>query len=174
MIAILGLLILLGLQSTIGQFFNYVNVTSNDLNFTGKDPAYKYDVILKNVHEQIGYKVYLSQLLFQDSIENPYKLKDDQLPQYLGYLLRIKTIIHINFPVGYEHESISRNVKVLYYTAIGKFRFIKSFLYNIFLTTVYFDIEATVSPPIIYRVFKYFFEIIVEKDAVKLVTKKIV
>lgn len=133
----------------------------------------KYDVIYKNAVDKVGDKIYVTPLLYEANEENPFKLDTRKLPVDLSFPLKTKTIVNIKMPEGYEVESMPENVKIMYNDNVGYYKHISNYANGVISTVATFDLTTSVIQPGGYVAFKKFFEAIVEKDAQKIVLKKI-
>lgn len=133
----------------------------------------KYDVKYKNAVDNVGDKIYVTPLLYEANEENPFKLETRKLPVDLSFPVKTKTIVNIKMPEGYEVESMPENVKIMYNDNVGYYKYMASYANGVISTVATFDLSISVIQPDGYVAFKKFFEAIVEKDAQKIVLKKI-
>ncbi|MFB0903734.1 MAG: DUF3858 domain-containing protein [Nonlabens sp.] len=96
-----------------------------------------------------------------------------KLPLDLSFPYKTKTIVNIKIPEGYEVESIPESIKAVYNDTIGYYKYVTRNQGNMISTVATFNLDVSVIQPKDYPVFKKFFEAIVEKDAQKIVLKKI-
>lgn len=133
----------------------------------------RYDVKYKNAVDNVGDKIYVTPLLYEANEENPFKLETRKLPVDLSFPVKTKTIVNIKMPEGYEVESMPENVKIMYNDNVGYYKYMSSYANGVISTVATFDLSTSVIQPDGYVAFKKFFEAIVEKDAQKIVLKKI-
>lgn len=141
---------------------------SDDLYIT-----YDYNITYKNGIDKIGDNLYITPLLYESNVENPFKLKTRELPLDLSYPIETKTIVNIDIPDGYVAASVPESVKFVYNTDRGFYKYVTKVIGQKITTIATFKLNQSVILPKDYVALKDFFESIVEKDAEKIVLKKI-
>jgi transglutaminase-like putative cysteine protease len=149
------------------------NVIVEGLENVDSDLTYKYDIKFKNAFDKVGDNIYITPLLYEANEESPFKLETRKLPLDLSFPYKTKTIVNIKIPEGYEVESIPESIKAVYNDTIGYYKYVTRNQGNMISTVATFNLDVSVIQPKDYPVFKKFFEAIVEKDAQKIVLKKI-
>lgn len=149
------------------------NVIVEGLENVNSDLTYKYDIKFKNAFDKVGDNIYITPLLYEANEESPFKLETRKLPLDLSFPYKTKTIVNIKIPEGYEVESIPESIKAVYNDTIGYYKYVTRNQGNMISTVATFNLDVSVIQPKDYPVFKKFFEAIVEKDAQKIVLKKI-
>jgi hypothetical protein len=149
------------------------NVIVEGLENVDSDLTYKYDIKFKNAFDKVGDNIYITPLLYEANEESPFKLETRKLPLDLSFPYKTKTIVNIKIPEGYEVESIPESIKAVYNDTIGYYKYVTRNQGNMISTVATFNLDVSVIQPKDYPAFKKFFEAIVEKDAQKIVLKKI-
>jgi hypothetical protein len=149
------------------------NVIVEGLENVNSDLTYKYDIKFKNAFDKVGDNIYITPLLYEANEESPFKLETRKLPLDLSFPYKTKTIVNIKIPEGYEVESIPESIKAVYNDTIGYYKYVTRNQGNMISTVATFNLDVSVIQPKDYPAFKKFFEAIVEKDAQKIVLKKI-
>lgn len=148
------------------------DVKVDDMNSTNEYLNYSFDVVYKDAVDEIGDKLYITPLLFEANEENPFSLPRRNLPLDLSYPLEVKTIVNLAIPDGYEVESMPQSVNYVYLNK-GYYKYITKISNNIITTVATFNMDTSVVLSIDYKAFRDFYASVVEKDAEKIVLKKI-
>jgi hypothetical protein len=149
------------------------NVIVEGLENVDSDLTYKYDIKFKNAFDKVGDNIYITPLLYEANEESPFKLETRKLPLDLSFPYKTKTIVNIKIPEGYEVESIPESIKAVYNDSVGYYKYVTRIQGSAISTVATFNLDTSVIQPKDYPAFKKFFEAIVEKDAQKIVLKKI-
>ncbi|KQC31948.1 hypothetical protein AAU57_00385 [Nonlabens sp. YIK11] len=138
-----------------------------------KPVEFSYQIAMDGAAEKIGDKIYISPLLNESNIENPFKMEDRKLPIVLGYPLSTKTFVTFEIPDGYEVASLPESIKYEYNNGRGSYQFLTSSRSNVVTVSANFEMNDLEVLPGDYPQWKDFFTAIVAKDAEKIVLKKI-
>lgn len=157
-------------NDNVGLEVNDVKV--DHMNSTEEYLNYSYDVVYKDAVDDIGDKLYITPLLFEANEENPFTLPRRNLPLDLAFPMEIKTIVNIEIPEGYEVETMPQSVNYLYLNK-GYYKYITKVSNNTITTVATFNMDTSVVLSIDYKAFRDFYASVVEKDAEKIVLKKI-
>ncbi|GAK92900.1 hypothetical protein JCM19298_3388 [Nonlabens ulvanivorans] len=157
-------------NDNVGLEVNDVKV--DHMNSTEEYLNYSYDVVYKDAVDDIGDKLYITPLLFEANEENPFTLPRRNLPLDLAFPMEIKTIVNIEIPEGYEVETMPQSVNYLYLNK-GYYKYITKVSNHTITTVATFNMDTSVVLSIDYKAFRDFYASVVEKDAEKIVLKKI-
>ncbi|EAS21013.1 hypothetical protein BBFL7_01906 [Flavobacteria bacterium BBFL7] len=144
----------------------------DDMHSTNQYLNYSFDVVYKDAIDEIGDKLYITPLLFEANEENPFSLPRRNLPLDLSFPVEVKTLVNLEIPDGYEVESMPQSVNYVYLNK-GYYKYITKFSNNIITTVATFNMDTSVVLSIDYKAFRDFYASVVEKDAEKIVLKKI-
>lgn len=147
--------------------------TMENMDEVDKPMNISYNGIYRNGINKIGDKLYITPLLYDAHDENPFKLEKRTLPLDLGFPVERKTIVNFRIPEGYEVESIPESVKLEYNEGAGSYTYYVKKQGNIISTVATFSLNVVKIQPESYEPFKNFFISIVDKDAERIVLKKI-
>ncbi|BAO54379.1 DUF3857 domain-containing protein [Nonlabens marinus] len=153
--------------------FEIKNLEMMDLKNPEKPVGAKFNVTLKNAAEAIGDKIYVTPLLNELTDENPFKLEDRQFPIDFVYPRGSKTIVNIDLPEGYAVESLPESAQYVYGDNVGVYKYTVSQNGNRISVMSDYTMNGTTVIPNDYKFWKQFFTSIVDKDAEKIVLKKI-
>ena len=129
---------------------------------------FKYD----NAIEQIGDKLYFSPLFFLTLEENPFKEDSRDYPIDFVYPGVNKYIINIKLPEGYVVESLPQSGKAQFNGANGDFTYLARQNGKLLQFTMSFKMNKILILPEEYQDFKTFYQMMLDKQAEKVVLKK--
>lgn len=132
----------------------------------------KYDFETDHGIEEVGGKIFVSPLFFLQTKENPFKSEDRKYPVDFGYVYRNQTMISFVVPDGYEIESLPEN-NMSTLGDMGSYKYLVSQSGRAVQLSVDFSINRAVIAESDYADLKSFFEFMVEKEAEKIVLKKV-
>ena len=132
-----------------------------------------YDYQLDSGIEEIGENLYFSPLLFLASDENPFKQEERLYPIDITFPRNIKYMVNIMLPDGYAVESLPKSEASEFNAGQGKFSYIIKENGKFLQITLHLDLNMQLVLASDYQYFKEFYNLIVEKQAEKVVLKKI-
>jgi hypothetical protein len=147
--------------------------TMENMDEVNKPMNITYTGIYKNGINKIGDKLYITPLLYDSNDENPFKLEKRTLPLDLSFPVETKTIVNLSIPEGYEVESLPESVKFSFDEGVGSYTYFVKQQGNIISTVATFTISALKIQPESYEPFRNFYISIVDKDAEKIILKKV-
>jgi len=149
------------------------NIQFENLKTLYKPVTLKYDFETTDRVEEIGGKLYITPLLFLTTKESPFTLETRNYPVDFKFPRKIRNIINIEIPEGYEVESIPETVNFGFGQKLGSFRFQISNTGN----KIQLSTELSINNPVIdsseYENLKGFYQLFIEKENEKVVLKKI-
>jgi len=148
------------------------NIEVEDLNIPIKPVLLSYEYELKEALEEIGGSYYFSPLLFLKIKETPFKLQTRNYPIDLDYPTSRKYMVNIMLPEGFQVESLPENQKLQYNSTEGEFTYLIRENGSMLQMIITLDLNNTLILPENYEQFKQFFELLVNKQAEKIVLKK--
>ena len=129
---------------------------------------YKYD----NAIEQIGSKLYFSPLLFLASEENPFKQEDRSYPIDFVYPNASKYIVNVMLPEGYVVDELPQNAKTEFNAEDAMFSYLVRQNGKMIQFTMDLKLNKTLIAPSEYEIFKQFYQMMIDKQAEKVVLSK--
>ncbi|NDI97734.1 DUF3857 and transglutaminase domain-containing protein [Flavobacterium sp. LaA7.5] len=156
----------------------YNNIIVNDFKLSNVDDVSKpineeYDFTTDNETEFIGGKIYLNPLLFLTAKENPFKQEKREYPVDFVFPMQQKSIILLNLPKGYIVESLPKPVNVVMEENIGEFKYNIAVINNQLQVAITYSINYAIIPQTYYTTLKDFYRSMIEKQAEKVVLKKV-
>ncbi|MFD0862758.1 DUF3857 domain-containing protein [Sungkyunkwania multivorans] len=139
----------------------------------GKPMIESFDFYKEDEIETIGDKLYFAPLFHLREEENPFKLEKREYPVDFAFPREFKYMVHIKIPEGYEAESVPESTAIALPDNLGVFRYSIKKSANSILLNVNTTINAAVVGPVYYASLKEFYNKIVEKQAERVVLKKI-
>ena len=148
------------------------NIEVEDMNIPINPVLLSYEYELKEALEEIGGSYYFSPLLFLKIKETPFKLQTRNYPIDLDYPTSRKYMVNIMLPEGFQVESLPENQKLQYNSTEGEFTYLIRENGSMLQMIITLDLNNTLILPENYEQFKQFFELLVNKQAEKIVLKK--
>ena len=149
------------------------NIEVKDVNIPVKPVLLSYEYQLDEALEEIGDSYYFSPLLFLKIEESPFKLQTRKYPIDLNFPTSRKYMVNIMLPEGFQVESLPENQKLQYNNTEGAFTYLIRENGSMLQMVITFDLNNTLILPVNYEQFKQFFELVVSKQAEKIVLKKV-
>ncbi|MEO8772843.1 MAG: transglutaminase domain-containing protein [Gelidibacter sp.] len=134
---------------------------------------YVYDYHLKSSIEQIGDKVFMTPMLFFAPKENPFKQDSREYPIDFIYAFNDSYIINVMLPDGYVVESLPESSVIQFQGNSGEFKYIAQANGKMLQFRIALNLNQSFILPSEYADFKQFYQIMTEKQAEKVVLKKI-
>ncbi|WP_164549870.1 DUF3857 domain-containing protein [Nonlabens ponticola] len=153
--------------------FKIDSLEVENMNKPGKPLNVSCNVTYENAVEQIGDKIYLTPLLHEALSENPFKLESRTLPIDLVYPQQTNVIINVNIPEGYEIASMPDNTQYNFNNGIASYKMVAQETNNRISINAQFTMTQNNVLPKDYSSWREFFSAIVDKDAEKIVLKKV-
>ncbi|MFL0354261.1 DUF3858 domain-containing protein [Xanthomarina sp. GH4-25] len=149
------------------------NIEVEDMNVPVKPVLLSYEYQLDEALEEIGDNYYFSPLLFLKIKESPFKLQTRKYPIDLNFPTSRKYMVNIMLPEGFQVESLPENVKLEYNSNEGEFTYLIRENGSMLQLVITLNLNNTLILPTNYEQFKQFFELVVNKQAEKIVLKKV-
>ncbi|PWK21030.1 DUF3857 domain-containing protein [Xanthomarina spongicola] len=149
------------------------NIEVADMNIPIKPVLLSYEYQLDEALEEIGDSYYFSPLLFLKIEESPFKLQTRKYPIDLDFPTSRKYMVNIMLPEGFQVESLPENEKLQYNNTEGEFTYLIRENGTMLQMVITLDLNNTLILPTNYEQFKKFFELVVSKQAEKIVLKKV-
>lgn len=149
------------------------NIELEGLNVSIKPVLLSYEYDLDEALEEIDGSYYFSPLLFLKTKESPFKLQSRKYPIDLNFPTARKYMVNIMVPDGFQVESLPENLKLQYNDTEGEFTYLIKENGSMLQLVIMLDINKTLIMPDNYQEFKKFFEMVVNKQAEKIVLKKV-
>jgi hypothetical protein len=149
------------------------NIEVDDMNIPVKPVLLSYEYQLDEALEKIGDAYYFSPLLFLKIKESPFKLQTRKYPIDLNFPTSRKYTVNIMLPEGFQVESLPENEKLQYNSTEGEFTYLIRANGSMLQLVITLDLNNTLIMPANYQQFKEFFELLVNKQAEKIVLKKV-
>jgi hypothetical protein len=144
-----------------------------NLDTTGVDLKYSYNVEISNKVEQAGDLLFFNPMLFDGYEKNPFSLEKREYPVEYAYPIYEVVVINVIIPDGYQVESLPKSIKV---TALGnncQFTYKSGVHDNKIMVSSVLQINQNIILSANYSEIKGFFESVVAKHLEKVVLKKI-
>lgn len=132
-----------------------------------------YNYQLNDGVDEIGGNLYFSPLFFLATKESPFKLDERQYPIDFVFPFEDKYIINIMLPENYQVESLPKSEAFEFNNNDAKFTYIIKENGKFLQLTITFEMNSSFINPTDYKLFKDFFEKIVEKQGEQIVLKKV-
>ncbi|TYA57994.1 DUF3858 domain-containing protein [Formosa maritima] len=149
------------------------NIEVEDMNVPIKPVLLSYEYDLEEALEKIGDSYYFSPLLFLKIKESPFKLQSRKYPIDLDFPTSRKYMVNIMLPEGFQVESLPENEKLQFNNTEGEFTYLIRENGSMLQLVITLDLNNTLILPANYEQFKQFFELLVNKQAEKIVLKKV-
>lgn len=150
-----------------------VEHTFKDLKAVNKPLSIEYDFEAEGAIEEIGGKLYITPLLHLATETNFFKGETRNAPIDFGYSWADRYIVNINIPEGYEVESKPEDLAINLTENMGSYRFNINQVGKKLSISLQNSINTPVISPSFYKDLQAYFTMIVEKEAEKVVLKKI-
>ncbi|MCD2260710.1 DUF3857 and transglutaminase domain-containing protein [Psychroserpens luteolus] len=132
-----------------------------------------YDYTLSDGIDDIGGNLYFSPMFFMATKESPFKLEERQYPIDFSFPFEDKYVINIMIPDGYQVESLPENGAYEFKDNDAKFTYIIKESGKFLQLNISLEMNASFINSDDYKVFKDFYEKIVEKQSEQVVLKKV-
>ncbi|WP_456436965.1 hypothetical protein [Psychroserpens sp.] len=157
---------------------NNGDIEISNLNFeNGKDITQpiklSYDYALNDGVDEIGDNLYFSPMFFMASKESPFKLEERKYPIDFVFPLQDKYVINIMIPEGYQVESLPESGVYEFKNNDAKFTYVIKENGKFLQLNISLDLNTSFINSTDYKVFKGFYEKIVEKQSEQVVLKKV-
>jgi hypothetical protein len=149
------------------------NYEISDMEALNKPITYNYDYHLESGIEQIGDKLFLTPMLFFAPNENPFKQDKREYPVDFIYSFNDRYQVIMTIPDGYEVESMPSNSVVQFQGDAGEFKYIAKASGKSLQFLISINLNKSFILPGEYDNFKQFYQLMTEKQAEKVVLKKI-
>ncbi|GGG32774.1 DUF3857 domain-containing protein [Bizionia arctica] len=149
------------------------NIEVSDMKTPVKPVQVSYEYELDDALEEIGENYYFSPLLFLKLKESPFKLQTRNYPIDLNFPTSRKYMVNILLPEGFEVESLPANEKLQYNNTEGEFTYLIKENGAMLQLVITLDLNNTLILPPNYEQFKQFFELLVNKQAEKIILRKV-
>ncbi len=152
-------------------FVDEVTVKNNDK--VSSVTTVSFDFEMENVVDEIGEKLYVSPMFFLGLDENPFLKDERKYPVDFGFPQRQRGIIKVVIPEGYVIESLPAPISVKLPDNLGSFSLNLSQNNSDIQIASKFEISQIVFPFDRYMDLKAFYKTRIEKEAEKIVLKRI-
>ncbi|WP_298892288.1 hypothetical protein [uncultured Psychroserpens sp.] len=132
-----------------------------------------YDYTLSDGIDDIGGNLYFSPMFFMATKESPFKLEERQYPIDFSFPFEDKYVINIMIPDGYQVESLPENGAYEFKDNDAKFTYIIKESGKFLQLNISLEMNTSFINSDDYKVFKDFYEKIVEKQSEQVVLKKV-
>jgi hypothetical protein len=122
--------------------------------------------------EEIGNKLYISPLLYQQLKENPFKSETRNFPIFFNYPKTSISNVTLQIPGGYQVESLPKDKEIILEDNMGNFSYKIVNEGNNIKLSVTFAINQPVILANNYTKLKDFFRQVIEKEAEKVILIK--
>lgn len=162
-------------QKQLEKQWNAVDIS--ELAFTNLDDveqpvSFQYDFETSDLVDEIAGKLYFSPLTFLALQESPFKLETRNYPIDFGYALKDRFIVTIDIPEGYVVESTPEDIQIVLNKEMGHFRYLISELGGKLQLSIELSINEAVIGAEDYGDVKKLYEMVVSKQAEKVVLVK--
>lgn len=120
----------------------------------------------------IGDKIYFKPLLFNSTLENPFKLETREYPIDFGTPWEEKVNVLIKIPEGFQIESLPENIAIAVSDNIGVFKYIVTNKGNSIKIAFDLKINEGIVAASYYQEIKELYKIIVNKNLEQIVLKR--
>ncbi|AUC78340.1 hypothetical protein CW736_02520 [Nonlabens sp. MB-3u-79] len=149
------------------------NIETQNMDIDDAPLLVSFDGTVTSAAENIGGKLFVTPLLHEANEENPFKLEKRLHPLDLSYPVSTKTIVNLKIPDGFVVETMPESVKFVYNDGLGTYTYTVDEANGFISTVADFDLNIYLIEPENYESFREFFISMVEKDAEKIVLRKI-
>ena len=144
----------------------------NDKDIT-KPVKLSYNYTLNDGIDEIGDNLYFSPMFFMATKECPFKLEERQYPIDFIFPFEDKYMVNIMIPEGYQVESLPESGIFEFKDGESKFTYRVKENGNFLQFNIALEVNTSFISSTDYKVFKEFFEMIVEKQTEQVVLKKV-
>ncbi len=123
--------------------------------------------------EQMGELIFLSPMMIWQNTENQFKLEEREFPVFYNSTRSDKYTISIKLPAGYAVETLPEQVRLLLPEDLGSFHYAITDNNGTLMLQYQYDIKDDIISPAHYPSLRYFTIMMIEKQAEKVVLKKI-
>jgi hypothetical protein len=157
-------------KETEGLIYNTINLTDLDsiYNPVGEEIGFSFS----NGVEMNGDIILLNPLLFENTSENPFKLKERNYPVELPYPINELLIFTYELPPGFTTEDLPKPAMVTLPSNAGKFVYNVTLNGNTLMITSTVQIKKTLFIPAEYETLKEFFNLLISKQSEQIVIRK--
>lgn len=152
------------------QIKNYVSENEDQLD---KPMLETFEFNSDSHTETIGDNLYISPMLFFSMGHNPFTQEERKLPIYFGYPAQKKMQLSFDIPDGYVIASMPKPLSLSTGENVGNFKYNIQALQNKIQITVTFDISEMLVSSAFYPILKEFYKKMIDKQAEKIILKKI-
>jgi len=156
--------------------YNQISISdfsSDNTADVSKPVSETFNFVAQNDSEIIGDKIFINPLLFFTMNTNPFVLEERQFPVYYGYPFQMRYNINLEIPEGYVVESLPKSVKIVTGEDVGSFTFNINNADNKIQITVSKEINKAIVSGAFYEDLKEFYKKMIEKQAEKIILKKV-
>ncbi|HFX18104.1 MAG TPA: DUF3857 domain-containing protein, partial [Flavobacteriales bacterium] len=143
-----------------------------NLNSDSKIIKLYYQFDTESFMEEIGNKLYISPLLYQQLKENPFKSETRNFPIFFNYPKTSISNVTLQIPGGYQVESLPKDKEIILEDNMGNFSYKIVNEGNNIKLSVTFAINQPVILANNYTKLKDFFRQVIEKEAEKVILIK--
>lgn len=147
-------------------------VSFENLDKLGQPVALKYNFSSFEGIEDVAGKLYFSPLAFMATSENPFKAETREYPIDFGFPMKDRYIVNIQLPEGYQVESVPENAMYNLEGNKGSYRYMISQVGDKLQLSVELAINSSFMAANEYGNLKRLFELMVKKEAEKVVLSK--
>lgn len=151
-----------------------VSHSLNDLKAVNKPLSLEYDFEAEGAVEEIANKLYISPLFHLATKTNYFKAEKRNSPIDFIYPWSDRYIVNINIPAGYALESKPENLAINLTENMGSYRYNINQIGDMLTISLQNTIATPIIAPSYYKDLQAYFKMIVEKEAEKIVLKKII
>lgn len=123
--------------------------------------------------EEMGELVFLSPMMIWQNTENLFKLEEREFPVFYNSTRKDKYTISIKLPAGYVVETLPEQVRLLLPDNLGSFQYSITDNAGTLVLQYHYEIAEDIISPAHYPSLRYFTIMMIEKQAEKVVLKKV-
>ncbi|MFZ4726230.1 MAG: hypothetical protein ACOYMD_12375, partial [Paludibacter sp.] len=133
----------------------------------------EFSIVLKNKVLKTNNQLYISPILFEKYLENPFKAEQRLYP--IDFLTPIENMqmLRLELPIGYQVEQLPKNIKMTMPENVASFQMQSTVNGNIVQILFKLNINKSIFNQPEYLDLKSFFDELVKKQSEMLVIKKI-
>lgn len=150
-----------------------VSHSLKDLKAVNKALSLEYDFEAEGAVEEIANKLYISPLFHLATKTNYFKAEKRNSPIDFIYPWSDRYIVNINIPAGYALESKPEDLAINLTENMGSYRYNINQIGDMLTISLQNTIATPIIAPSYYKDLQAYFKMIVEKEAEKIVLKKI-
>jgi hypothetical protein len=132
-----------------------------------------YDFEMANAADKIGNTIVFSPMFFLATITNPFKSETREYPIDFVFPVKSRSTFTVNIPEGYMIESIPSPINIAMPEGLGSYRYTIQKTDTSVQLVVQYEINVAYIAQTYYDEVKDFFKQIVDKEAEKVVLKKL-